>query len=66
MTTAELCDYLGISRETLHRWLRAGLLGSSASASDWRGGERVWNSEQVAAVQAVLMRPRARARKCAS
>jgi excisionase family DNA binding protein len=66
MTTKELCESLDISRETLQRWLAAGLLGSSASASDWRGGERVWNSEQVAAVQAVLMRPRARNSKCAS
>ncbi len=58
MTTAELCDYLGISRETLQRWLRAGLLGDPDRASNWRGGARVWTDQQVEAVSALVGRPR--------
>ena len=64
MTTAELCAHLQISRETLQRWLRDGLLGDPDRASNWRGGARVWGADQVAAVRAVAGRPRAR--KCAS
>lgn len=64
MTTAELCAHLQISRETLHRWLRDGLLGDPDRASGWLAGRRVWSDQQVEAARALLARPRRR--KCDS
>jgi excisionase family DNA binding protein len=43
--TAEVCRMLGISRNTLFRWLRAGVL-PDVEYRDWRGW-RLFTSEQI-------------------
>ncbi len=43
--TAEVCRLVGISRNTLFRWLRRGLF-SDVEYRDWRGW-RLFTSEQI-------------------
>lgn len=47
--TAEACRLLGVSRNTLFRWLRGGVL-SDVEYRDWRGW-RLFTSDQIEAVR---------------
>jgi len=47
--TAEVCRFIGVSRNTLFRWLKEGKFGSR-EYRDWRGW-RLFTSGQVADIQ---------------
>jgi len=47
--TAEVCRLLGISRNTLFRWLRGGVF-SDVEYRDWRGW-RLFTADQIEAIR---------------
>lgn len=47
--TAEVCRMVGISRNTLYRWLKEGVL-SDVEYRDWRGW-RLFTAAQVAVIR---------------
>ena len=48
--TAEVCRYLGITRNTLFRWLQKGVI-DGVEYRDWRGW-RLFTTAQVEAIKA--------------
>ena len=48
--TAEVCRMVGISRNTLFRWLKEGII-SDVDYRDWRGG-RLFTTAQLETIRA--------------